>query len=63
MFFVFFPIDVLYLNKEKKIVEVVEQFKPWALYYPINKAQYIIELPVGTIKKTHSKVGDSVVWS
>ncbi|HZX44626.1 MAG TPA: DUF192 domain-containing protein [Candidatus Nanoarchaeia archaeon] len=56
MFFVFFPIDVLYLSKNKKVVEVIKSFKPFTCYTPNHKAQYIIELPAGTIKATKTKI-------
>lgn len=51
MFFVFTPIDVLFLKKNKKIVEIKENFKPFTIYTPKNKAAYIIELSPGDIKK------------
>jgi len=58
MFFVFFPIDVLFLDKDKKVVEIKKNFEPFAYYSPKVKAQYIVELPVGMLKKT--KVGDNI---
>ena len=58
MFFVFFPIYVLYLDKTKQIVEIAENFKPWTTYTPKAKAKYIIELPAGTVKKTNTKLND-----
>jgi len=33
MLFVFFPIDVVYLNKEKKVVDIVRNLQPFALGY------------------------------
>ena len=58
MFFVFFPIDVLFLDKQKKVVEIKESFMPFSIYISKNKASYVIELPKGSIKKTKTKVGD-----
>jgi len=46
MFFVFFPIDVLYLDASKVIVEKATLF-PFTFYFPKNKARYVIELPRG----------------
>jgi uncharacterized protein len=60
MFFVFYPIDVLFLNKNKNVVEIKENFKPFSFYKPKNKAQYFIELPKCSIKKTKTKVGDEI---
>lgn len=60
MFFVFHPIDVLFLNKNKKVVEIKEKFKPFTFYTSKNKAKYIIELPYTTIKRTNTKIGDTI---
>jgi len=58
MFFVFYPIDVLFLNKNKKVVQLKENFKPFRIIIPTKPAKYIIELPNNTIKKTNTKLGD-----
>jgi uncharacterized protein len=58
MFFVFYPIDVLFLNKNKKVVQLKENFKPFKIIIPKKPAKYIIELPNNTIKKTNTKIGD-----
>ena len=47
MFFVFYPIDVLFLDKGGRIVEIKNNFRPFRTYRPKQKASYIIELPVG----------------
>ena len=63
MFFVFFPIDVLFVNKDKKIVEIKENFKPWAFYNTKSKAQYVIELPTQSINKSKTKVKDQLEFT
>jgi hypothetical protein len=60
MFFVFYPIDVLFLNKNKIVVEIKENFMPFTFYNPKKKAMYIIELPKGTIKKSKTIIGDKI---
>jgi len=60
MLFVFFPIDVIFLDREKKVVEVKIKFRPWHFYSPKKKAQYAIELPTGTIQKTGTQLGDLI---
>ena len=60
MFFVFFPIDVLFLGADKKIIEIKERFKPWTFYRPKSKALYIVELPAGIVRRTRTKVGDKI---
>lgn len=59
-FFVFFPIDVVFLNKDQEIVEIKERFKPFTMYFPKQKSKYIIELPAGIIANTGSQIGDVV---
>jgi len=57
MWFVFTPIDVLFLNKDLKIVEIKKNFRPFSYYTPKNKAKYIIELPPGSVNSYALKKG------
>lgn len=57
MFFVFHSIDVVYLNADKKIVETKESLNPFMIYFPKNKAKYVIELPEGSIKENNIMTG------
>ena len=41
MIFVFFPIDVLFLNKNKEVIEIKQNFKPFSFYNPKNRAKYV----------------------
>ena len=43
MMFMFFPIDVLFLDKNKKVVEIKKNFRPFTVYFPKNKYRYVIE--------------------
>ncbi|GBE54127.1 MAG TPA: DUF192 domain-containing protein [Euryarchaeota archaeon] len=45
-FFMFFPIDVIFINKNLKVVEK-GLLKPWKLYSPANESSYVLELPEG----------------
>ena len=60
MFFVFYPIDVLFLNKNKKVVQIKENFRPFRIMIAKKPAKYIIELPNKTIKKTNTELGDTL---
>lgn len=60
MLFVFYPIDVLFLNKNKAVVEMKENLRPFRFYTPKKKAKYVIELPESTIKKSRTKIGDKI---
>ena len=63
MFFVFFPIDALFLDKRKRIIEIKDNFMPFKYYKPKNKSMYIIELPAGAIKKTKTQIKDKISFS
>jgi len=60
MFFVFYPIDVLFLNKNKIVIEIKENFMPFTFHIPKKKAKYVIEIPKGTIKKSKTKIKDKI---
>ena len=48
MFFVFFPIDVLWLNEEKEVVDIKRNVKPFTpVVVPRKPAKYVIELKKG----------------
>jgi hypothetical protein len=60
MLFVFYPIDVLWLNQNRKVVEMKQSFKPFTFATPKKPAKFIIELPENTIKNSKTEIGDSV---
>jgi uncharacterized membrane protein (UPF0127 family) len=60
MWFVFMPIDVIFLDKNKKVVELLEDFKPFSFYKPNKLAKYLIEFESGTIKGKKVKIGEKV---
>lgn len=62
MFFVFYPIDVLFLDGNKRIVEMKKNFRPFSAYTSIKRAKYAIELPQGIIGKTKTKVNDRIAF-
>lgn len=62
MFFVFFPIDIIWLDKNLIVVELKENVKPFTpSLVPKKRCRYFIEIPSGTIKKSETKLGDRIV--
>lgn len=61
MFFMRFALDVLYVDRDDRIVRAQRAIKPWRIG-PIHTrgAKYVIELPVGTIDRSSSVVGDQL---
>ena len=60
MWFVFFPIDVLWLDSNLKVVHILKNFKPFSSYNPKILAKYVIEMPNGSIADISSK-GTSII--
>ena len=60
MFFVFYPIDVLFLNLNHEVVDKKESFKPFTFYTTKEKCRYIIELPDKSTEET--KLGDKIFF-
>ena len=60
MFFVFYAIDVLFVNKKGKIVDIKQNFRPFTLYTSREKASLAIELPAGSAKSSKTKTGDRI---
>ena len=56
MFFVFYPIDVLLLNKHKEIVEIKKNFKPFTFWTSKEKGKYVVELAFPEEYKVGNKV-------
>ncbi len=61
MFFMRFNIDVIFVDKNNKIVGLVERIKPFRLSPFFLKAKYAVELPEGTIALTQASLGHQVL--
>ncbi|MBI4739346.1 DUF192 domain-containing protein [Candidatus Woesearchaeota archaeon] len=62
MFFVFYPIDIIFLDSRRRVVDIKENFHPFRIYKSRQLSQYAIELPSGTIAKTKTRHGDKIQW-
>ncbi len=56
MLFVFFPIDVIFLNNEKKVMGF-SRLKPWVGYKAMKDIKYVLEMKAGTIDKFNLSEG------
>ena len=61
-FFVFFPIDILFVDADNRIAELLKQMPPFSTYSAKQKAKLVIELPAGSISKSKTRVGDSIAF-
>ncbi|MBN1175082.1 DUF192 domain-containing protein [Candidatus Woesearchaeota archaeon] len=63
MVFVFYPIDILFLDNKNTIVEIVSSLRPFRNYFPKNYFSTFIELPADTVTKHNIKLGSKISWS
>ncbi len=61
--FMRFPIDVIFMSKDDKVVDLEEAMATWRMRFARGKAKYVIELPAGTIARTDTTVGDQLIVS
>jgi uncharacterized protein len=63
MLFVRVPIDVIFLDPEKTVIDLKTFLRPWTgTAFPRSRFRYVIELPAGTVEKTAIKAGDRLQW-
>ncbi len=58
-FFMRFVIDVVYIDRKRRVRKAVRRLVPWRVsgYLP---AHSVIELPAGTIERTNTQKGDQL---
>jgi len=55
-----FPIDVVYLDRDRIVIHVEEELKPWRMAAVRIKAASVLELPIGAIRESQTALGDLV---
>jgi len=53
-----FPIDVAYLDSERRVIHVCHSLAPFRVARLKFRARSVIELPAGTLARTRTTVGD-----
>jgi uncharacterized protein len=61
MWFMRFPIDVVFLDKKNRVVGLKRNVKPWGMAWSWRGTK-TIELPVGVIAATRTQIGDIVAF-
>ena len=56
-FFMRFDIDVLFLDRKKRVVKVVRRLRPWRIAFSW-RGRSVLELPAGTMEETGTAPGD-----
>lgn len=55
-----FPIDLVFLSKDKEVVHVEEYVRPFRISKVSLKAMSVLELPPHTIYRSRTQVGDKL---
>ena len=58
--FMSIPIDVLYVDRNDRVIDVDANMKPWAIGRPRRAARYVIELPAGMAERAGTRPGDQL---
>ncbi len=61
MFFMRFSIDVIFVDRSKKVVGLVQNIKPFQLSPFFLNASCALELPSGVIERTNTSLGDQIL--
>jgi uncharacterized membrane protein (UPF0127 family) len=59
-FFMSFPIDVLYVDKNFQVIRADANMVPYRIGSFVGRSAYVLEMPVGTIAATATQVGDQL---
>ena len=59
-FWMRFPIDVVFVDRQDRVVGLVNAMPPNRPYAGARKARRTIELPAGTIARTNTEIGDTL---
>ena len=55
-----FAIDVVYISKENVVLACVTGLRPWAVGPYVRQAAWVLELQVGKLAASGTKVGDTI---
>lgn len=56
-----FPLDIIWIGKEKEVVDFVENAKPsFNTYKPSKKAKYVLEVNAGFVKRNEIRIGSKL---
>lgn len=55
-----FPIDLIFLGKDKEVLHVEEHVRPFRISKVVLKAESVLELPAHAIFRSGTRVGDQL---
>ncbi|ART75880.1 hypothetical protein B4U37_07485 [Sutcliffiella horikoshii] len=61
MFFMRFPIDIIFVNGDGRILLSIKELKPWRVSPIVKNSSHVIEMPCGSIERYNLYKGTSIV--
>lgn len=58
--FMRFPIDVIYVDREDRVVHIERAIAPWRVGRVLRASRYVVELPAGTVARSGTQLGDQI---
>ena len=58
--FMSFPIDVVFVDRDQRVVAIDAEMAPWRFGRLHRGVRFVIELPPGTARATGTEVGDQL---
>jgi uncharacterized protein len=62
MYGIRFPLDVVFISEDGRVVATYRELAPWRRSRIHGSALHALELPAGTIRATDTAVGDLLFW-
>jgi uncharacterized membrane protein (UPF0127 family) len=59
-YFMRFPIDCIFIDKEHRVVDLLENVEPWRISRKVPASFGVIELPAGVIRKSDTRLYDTL---
>jgi uncharacterized membrane protein (UPF0127 family) len=60
MFFMRYPLDIIFLDEQGTVLFMYEGIKPWRMGRVVRRAKCAVELPEGAIAASRTEVGDKL---
>jgi uncharacterized membrane protein (UPF0127 family) len=59
-FFMRFPIDVVFLDRDAKVCHMMHRMVPWRASKIVRGSKLVVELPAGTLAQSGTEHGDTI---
>ena len=61
--FMRFPIDVVFVDSNLRVVHLIHRLRPWRVSRIVWRARGVLELPPGTLALTQTQLGDRLTMA